>query len=125
MSAGRIISIIIAGILLLFGVLVMLAAFSPETANQWGTLITGVLVTGASLAIIWFAVRVKPSGPATASQNVTLNIDLPAGVQMEKLKCTNCGNPITINDIKMVAGAPTVNCPYCGQMYQLSEEPKW
>jgi DNA-directed RNA polymerase subunit RPC12/RpoP len=44
---------------------------------------------------------------------------------MEKFKCTNCGNPITADDIKMVAGAPTVHCPYCSQIYQLTEEPKW
>jgi hypothetical protein len=28
-------------------------------------------------------------------------------------------------NIKMLAGAPTVECPYCGTTYQLVEEPKW
>ena len=27
--------------------------------------------------------------------------------------------------VKMVAGAPMVDCPYCGAAYQLSEDPKW
>ena len=28
-------------------------------------------------------------------------------------------------DIKLVAGAPVVTCPFCGTTYQLTEEPKW
>ena len=27
--------------------------------------------------------------------------------------------------ITLVAGAPTVTCPYCGVTYQITEEPKW
>jgi uncharacterized Zn-finger protein len=32
---------------------------------------------------------------------------------------------LTSENIKMVAGAPVVTCPYCGSTYQLAEEPKW
>lgn len=125
MTAGKIIAIIIAGILLFFGVLVMLAAFSPDTANQWGTLVSGGIISSIGLVIIWLTLRATSSGSQSSSQNVTLQVDLPASVKLEKFKCTNCGNPITAKDIIMIAGAPTVNCPYCGQIYQLTEEPKW
>jgi hypothetical protein len=30
-----------------------------------------------------------------------------------------------IQQVTMIAGAPTVECPYCGTTYQLTEEPKW
>jgi uncharacterized Zn-finger protein len=30
-----------------------------------------------------------------------------------------------VDNIKMVAGAPVVTCPYCNTTYQLTEEPKW
>ncbi|MBW8010589.1 MAG: hypothetical protein FVQ83_05005 [Chloroflexi bacterium] len=125
MSAGKLIGFVAAAILILFGVLFMWAAFSPDTANQWGTLFTGIAIVGAGLILIFFASRSKPAAPADFQQNVTLNVDLPGNVQLEKITCQNCGNPLSKNDIKIVAGAPTVNCPYCGQVYQLTEEPKW
>jgi uncharacterized Zn-finger protein len=44
---------------------------------------------------------------------------------MDTIKCKSCGGTLTANDIKMVAGAPMVTCPYCHTSYQLTEEPKW
>lgn len=125
MSAGKLIAYMAAAILIFFGVLFMWAAFSPNTANQWGTLFTGMVILGAGFILIFFASRRKPAAPGDFIQNVSLNIDLPGQVHLEKITCENCGNPLSKNDIKIVAGAPTVNCPYCGQVYQLTEEPKW
>jgi len=41
------------------------------------------------------------------------------------MKCKSCGGSLTMDNIKLVAGAPVVNCPYCNTTYQLTEEPKW
>ena len=62
---------------------------------------------------------------AEMQQNVTLNVDLPANMDVEKMKCQSCGGDLAAKDISMVAGAPMVTCPFCGTVYQLSEEPKW
>jgi hypothetical protein len=58
-------------------------------------------------------------------QQVTMNVDLPGDTQIEELKCRSCGGVLSANDIKLVNGAPMVNCPYCNTVYQLTEEPKW
>ncbi|MCH7663559.1 MAG: hypothetical protein IH859_06785 [Chloroflexi bacterium] len=124
MSAGKIIGYIFAGILILFGVLYILGSGGADGGGiEW--VFIGIIVIAVGFGIIWFASRSQSSSVRPGPQNVTLNIDLPADVKLEKFKCTNCGNPITKDDIKMIAGAPTVNCPYCGQVYQLTEEPKW
>jgi hypothetical protein len=60
-----------------------------------------------------------------AAQNVTLKIDLSGDVNLDTLKCQNCGGTLAPENVKMVAGAPVVTCPYCGTTYQLTEEPKW
>ena len=122
MSAGKLIAYIAAAILIFFGVLFIWGAFSPQ--GQVGWIFVGLIGVLIGFAVIWFARR-APAQAAGATENITLDIDLPADVQMEKFKCQNCGSPLTKDDIKMVAGAPTVNCPYCGQVYQLTEEPKW
>ena len=124
MKAVKIIAFVIAAILILFGVIFILGAFSPQGQSSW--IITGIILLGASFAIIFFTTRIHaPTGDAGAAQNVTYQIDLPGNVNMDTIKCKSCGGTLTANDIKMVAGAPMVTCPYCHTSYQLTEEPKW
>ncbi|UCD98055.1 MAG: hypothetical protein JSV42_14000 [Chloroflexota bacterium] len=121
MTAGRIIAYIAAAIVLLFGVLFIWAAFGTEFNSGW--LITGLISVGIGFGLIWFAGRLKRQ--AAAEQNVTLNIDLPANVELDSFKCQSCGGELSPDNVTMVAGAPVVSCPYCGTTYQLTEDPKW
>lgn len=121
MSAMKIIGYIAAGILIFFGVLFIWGAFSPQGSTGWITV--GLISVGIGFGLIWLANRSKPS--AASTQNVTLQIDLPANINLDTLKCQSCGGSLTLDNIQMVAGAPVVNCPYCKTTYQLTEEPKW
>jgi phage FluMu protein Com len=122
MGAGKIIAWIAAAILIFFGVLFIWGAFSPDGQVIW--ILIGLVSVAIGLGIIWFTAR-HATTQAGSSNNVTLKIDLPANVNMDTLKCTSCGGVLSTDDIKMVAGAPVVNCPYCKTTYQLTEEPKW
>ena len=119
----KLVANIAAGIVILFGVLNLLAAFSTQTENQIGTLITGFILSGVGLAIIWFANR--KSGAEAREQKVTLDIELSGDVELEKFQCRNCGGPFSEKDVSILAGAATLKCTYCGSIYQLSEKPKW
>ena len=123
MSAGKIIAYIFAAILIFFGVLFIWATFSPE--GQLGWLVVGVISVGIGFGLIWFASRQKPATGGAEGNNVTLNIDLPGDVNLDSMKCQSCGGVLTMDAIKMVAGAPVVSCPYCETTYQLTEDPKW
>ncbi len=119
----KIIAYIAAAILIFFGVLFIWGAFSPTAPDGW------ILVGGVSVLIgfglIWFASRRLSSANGEAP-NVTLQVDLPANVNLDTLKCKSCGGVLDPQkDIKMVAGAPMVVCPYCGTTYQITEDPKW
>lgn len=119
MSAGKVIAYIVAAITIFFGVLFIWAAFSPEGNPGW--IIVGLVSAGIGLGLIWFAGRSKASG----EQEVTMNIDLSGDVNLETMKCNSCGGTLSSENITLVAGAPMVECPYCGTEYQLTEEPKW
>jgi hypothetical protein len=121
MTAGRIIAYIAAAIVLLFGVLFIWAAFGPQFNSGW--LITGLVSVAIGFGLIWFAGRLKPE--IQPDQNVTLNIDLPSNVDLDTFKCESCGGELSPKNVSMVAGAPVVECPYCGTTYQLKEDPKW
>jgi hypothetical protein len=122
MTAGKIIAYIAAAILIFFGVLFVWAAFGEAFNPGW--FLTGVVSVAIGFGLIWLASRQKPASQQ-AGGNVTLKIDLPGEVSLDSMKCKSCGGVLTSENIKMVAGAPVVTCPYCGSVYQLSEEPKW
>ena len=122
MSAGKIIAYIAAAIIIFFSILFIWGAFDVQGGGIIWILI-GLIGVVIGFVIIWFAARSKAQ--AGAGDNVTLKIDLPANVNMDTLKCKSCGGSLTMDNIKMVAGAPVVSCPYCNSTYQLSEEPKW
>lgn len=120
MSAGKIIAYIAAAILIFFGVLFIWAAFSPT--GQVGWILVGIISVAIGFVLIWFGSR-KPK--VEGSTNVTYKVDLSGDINLDTIKCKSCGGVLTSENIKMVAGAPVVTCPYCGTTYQITEEPKW
>lgn len=122
MSAGRLIAYIGAAILIFFGVLFIWATFSPQGTIGW--LVIGLILVAIGFGLIWLASRGRQAA-ASQPTEVNLNIDLSGDVNLESFKCQSCGSPLSSDNVKMVAGAPVVSCPYCGTTYQLTEEPKW
>jgi len=119
MSAGKVIGYIFAAIVIILGLLFVIATFSPEGKLGW--FLVGVILMLVGFGTIWLVSRKEEAG----SQEVTMNIDLSGDVDLDTLSCTSCGGQLTSDNINMVAGAPVVECPYCGTSYQLTEEPKW
>ncbi len=122
-----------AGILLLigiclfgYGILSVVGSTSAQGSSSWlGFGIIFAIIGAAFLGVgILLIVRGQAAGPA-GGDNVTYKIDLPSSTKIEQMKCHNCGGTLKADNVKMLAGAPTVECPFCGTTYQLTEEPKW
>lgn len=123
-----------AGILLLIGVClfgygilsVIGSTSSPDKASWFGFgigfALVGAIILGAGILLI---VRNQAKGAAGSGDNITYKIDLPSSTKVEEMKCRSCGGSLKADNVKMIAGAPTVECPFCGTTYQLTEEPKW
>jgi hypothetical protein len=134
MSTGRVISYVGAGLLIIiglaavfFGIIYIWGSFSPTGEPGWITaglisVVIGLLMIAGGAYLVSLASRGKMGA---VTENVTINVDLPANVNVDTLKCKSCGGSLTMDNIQMVAGAPVVNCPYCQSVYQLTEEPKW
>jgi hypothetical protein len=82
----------------------------------------GAIALVAGIVMIVLAARKTKQETA---QNVTVKVDLPGETKIEQMKCQSCGGSLTSDNIKLVNGAPMVDCPYCHTVYQLTEEPKW
>lgn len=115
MGLGRIIGYVASGALILLGVIFLLASAYAASRVSVGTIL--VLL---GLAIAYVAWR---SGARQVS--VKYEIQAPGTLKIESLKCPNCGADVDPSKIQLRVGAPWVKCTYCGQEFQVTEEPKW
>lgn len=124
-----ILGVIVACILVFFGVLFIWGAFSPEGSPGWITI--GVITVIAGLVILAIAaglfayLRYRKAKAEEGPQEIIQKIDFTGDVELEKMKCQNCGGVLDKDNITVEAGAVFVACPYCGVSYQVVEEPKW
>jgi len=124
-----------AGILFLIGLcLIVFSAFAfigstdpAQGQDNWVSLglwlaLFGIILFAGGAGLIYLAMRGQKT---EVIQQVTMQVDLPGQTKIEEMKCRSCGGVLSANDIKLVNGAPMVNCPFCNTVYQLTEEPKW
>jgi len=113
--------------LLAFGGITLYGSTAPGGQANWVSIgvvlgIFGLLSLAGGAGLVYAGIR----GTKTeVIQQVTMKVDLPGDTKISQVKCRNCGGALKPENIKMVAGAPMVECPYCGTTYQMTEEPKW
>jgi hypothetical protein len=125
MYVGAVILLLLAAAGICVGGFVLLgAAGGAQGVTGIGS--TGIVLGAIALVggILMVVIAARKTRQETA-QNVTLKVDLPGDTKIEQMKCKSCGGVLTADNIKMVNGAPMVTCPFCGTVYQLTEEPKW
>ena len=110
-----------------YGVLSVIGSTSANGSSNWLTFglgfgCAGIVFLAGGAGLIYAAMRGQKT---EVVQQVTMKVDLPGETKIEQMKCKSCGGSLTADNIKLVNGAPMVNCPYCNTVYQLTEEPKW
>lgn len=125
MYIGAVILLLLAAAGICVGGFILLGA-SCGAQGVTGIGTAGMLLGALALVggIVMVVIAARKTRQETA-QNVTLKVDLPGDTKIEQMKCKSCGGALTADNIKLVNGAPMVTCPYCGSVYQLTEEPKW
>jgi len=108
---------IAVAIVFFFAVIFALAASLQATLTRLVT--SGILfVIGIAIIIgIYYATR-KP-------KTIIQRVEISGQMKAISIKCPNCSAPIGENRIKIVSSVPYATCPYCGNTFEVSEEPKW
>jgi hypothetical protein len=127
LSVGAGLLFLIGLCLLGYGILNVIGSTSASGSESWlsfglGFGIAGVVFLAGGAGLVYAAMRGQKT---EVVQKVTMNVDLPGDTKISQVTCRNCGGTLKPENIKMVAGAPMVECPFCGTTYQLTEEPKW
>lgn len=96
------------------------AIFLLASTYAISRLLVGAILTGVGLVIALMTWR------AGAGQlSVKYEIQTPGTIKLDSLKCPNCGASLDSSKIQVRLGAPAIKCPYCGNEFEVAEEPKW
>jgi uncharacterized membrane protein len=107
---------IAVAILFFFGIIFAIAA-SAEPSLTLTRLTISVILLAVGFAIAYYITR-KP-------KTVIHQVELSGRMKATPLKCPNCSASIDVDQIKIVSGVPYATCAYCGNTFEVSEEPKW
>jgi Zn finger protein HypA/HybF involved in hydrogenase expression len=108
---------IAAAVLFFFGVIFAMAASVQATATRL-TVSVMLFAVGCAIAAIAYYTTRKP-------KTVIQQLELSGQMKAAALKCPNCSASVDANQIKIVSGVPYATCPYCGNTFEVTEEPKW
>jgi hypothetical protein len=122
LTCVAVILILVAVVAGFFGFMFIIATVGDLAANR----LTAMLLfgaTGGSLIIGIILAYISQRQPTA----VVVGVQLPRNIDVSNLKCKNCGGALTRDSMTFdpKTGAITINCPYCNQTYQLTEEVKW
>ena len=99
-------------VLFFFGIIFALASVYAPTR-----LIVSALLFVAGFGIAYYITR-KPT-------TIVQKLEVSGEMKAVPLKCPNCSASVNPEHIKIVSGVPYATCPYCGQTFEITEEPKW
>ncbi len=113
-NAKTVIGSIAVVVLLFFGIIFALAAGARDAPTR---LTVAAMLFAVSFGIAFYITR-KP-------KTIVQRLELSGQMKAVPLKCSNCSASLSANEIKIVSGVPYATCPYCGQTFEVAEEPKW
>ena len=112
MKLKTVLGAIAIAVLFFFGIIFALASVYAPTR-----LIVSALLFVVGFAIGYYITR-KP-------KTIIQRLEVSGQMKAVALKCPNCSASVNANEIKIVSGVPYATCPYCGQTFEITEEPKW
>jgi len=83
------------------------------------------LVTSGILFVIGTVIIVGIYYTTRKPKTVIQRLEVSGQMKAASINCPNCGASVDPNQIKIVSGVPYVTCPYCGNTFEVTEEPKW
>jgi DNA-directed RNA polymerase subunit RPC12/RpoP len=122
MKISTILGAIVVAILFFIGLIFTLSAGASSLTSDQRTLriIEGIILlsAGLGLAYVTYVFSRKPT-------TIIHQVELSGQMKAAPLKCPTCSASVDANKIKIVSGVPYATCPYCGNTFEVAEDPKW
>ncbi len=122
MKISTVIGAIVVAVLFFFGFIFTLSSGASSLPPDQRTirLIEGIILisAGLGLAYVTYVFSRKPT-------TIIHQVELSGQMKAAPLKCPTCSASVDAERIKIVSGVPYATCPYCGNTFEVAEEPKW
>lgn len=115
MGFGKAVGYLASAALMFLGIMFLLASVYASSR-----LLVGAILIVAGLGVAFLTWR---AGVSQAS--VKYELQMPGGLKVDSIKCPNCGAGLDPSKMQLKQGAPTIKCSYCGNEFEVAEEPKW
>ena len=104
---------IVAAGLVGLGILFIMAAYADTMR-----LIEGLIFLGVALIIAFFARERKPI-------EIKKTIRVTGPVKVKEINCPKCSATLNPDKLQIIDGKPYLTCDYCGNKFEMTEEPTW
>lgn len=71
-----------------------------------------------AVLIIYFSREKKPI-------EIKQTLEISGFPKIKEIKCPNCGAIVNPDTVQVIDGKPYMKCNYCGNKFEVTEEPKW
>lgn len=115
MILGKVFGYLASAALVFLGVIFLFASVYATSR-----LIVGTILTVAGLGI---ALLSRRAGATQAP--IKYELQMPGSLKIDSVKCPNCSAGLDPSKIQLKQGVPSIKCPYCGNEFEVTEEPKW
>jgi hypothetical protein len=78
----------------------------------------GITLIAAGVGILYLIKRERP-------REMVQRIEVTGGLKARQIQCPSCSASLNLNEMKVTSGVPTIECRYCGNNFEMTEEPKW
>jgi len=111
-NSKTVLGAIAIAVLFFFGIIFALASVYAPTR-----LIVAALLFVVGFGIAYYITK-KP-------KTIIQRLEVSGQMKTVALRCPTCSASVDANQIKIVSGVPYATCPYCGNTFEVTEEPKW
>jgi uncharacterized Zn-finger protein len=115
LSLKRVLGYLVSAALIFLGIIFLLA--SVYVASR--------LLVGAILVLAGLGIAILAWKAGVSQAPVKYELQMPGSLKVGSIKCPNCGAGLDPSTMQLKQGAPTVKCSYCGNEFEVTEEPKW
>lgn len=78
----------------------------------------GTVFISVAILIVYFGREKKPV-------EVRQTVDLSGPAKVREIRCPNCGAILNPDTTQVIDGKPYMRCSYCGNKFEITEEPTW
>ena len=115
LNLGKVLGYLVSAVLMFLGIIFLLA--SVYAASR--------LLVGAILVLAGLGIAILTWRAGVTQAPVKYELEMPGSLKVGLIKCPNCGAGLDPSKMQLKQGAPTIKCSYCGNEFEVAEEPKW